>query len=628
MNQYNRKQQDSHSRQIIIVLVVMLCAMVFITRLFFLQVLNDSYKDNADSNAFLKKTIYPARGLIYDRNNNLVVSNQPVYDVMLIMREMVNFDTLGFCNTLNITKAEFDERIKDIKNKRKNPGYSRYTPQVFMSQISTGAYGLLQEKMFRFPGVLTQQRVLRKYSVPHGAHALGSVGEVNKKQIDEDSYYVRGDYKGQSGVEKTYEKELRGEKGVEILLRDVHGRIKGKYMDGVMDKSPISGKNLTMGLDMELQEYGELLMQGKMGSIVAIEPSTGEILALVSAPSYDPALLVGRERSANYSALLKDKKRPLFDRPVMAQYPPGSTFKLVQALIFQQEGIINANTAFPCKQGYYYTNTRKMRCHDHKSPLDLRASIQHSCNAYYGYALRNFLDLNLDKYGTTDAAYNVWRGYVMSMGFGTPLGIDFPNEKGGVIYKSTTYDKIYGKNRWKSSTIISTAIGQGEILTTPIQIANLAALIANKGYFYTPHIIKKIEGGEIDSAYTTKHVVDIEEKYFDVVQEGMEAVVKKGTARFTGQIEGVNYCGKTGTAENPHGEDHSIFMGFAPKDNPQIAIAVYVENSGFGATWAVPIASLMIEKYLHRSIAPNRLYLEKRMMESVIEPKEKKEKKK
>lgn len=458
--------------------------------------------------------------------------------------------------------------------------------------------------------------------MPHGAHALGSVGEVNKKQIDEDSYYVGGDYKGQSGIEKTYEKELRGEKGVEILLRDVHGRIKGKYMDGAKDKSPVSGKNLTMGLDMELQRYGELLMNGKMGSIVAIEPSTGEILALVSSPSYDPALLVGRERSANYANLLKDKKRPLFDRPVMAQYPPGSTFKLAQALIFQQEGIVNANTTFPCKQGYYYTKTKKMGCHDHKSPLDLAASIQHSCNAYYGYALRNFLDLNLDKYGSTDGAYNVWRDYVMSMGFGIPLGIDFPNEKGGTIYKSTTYDKIYGKNRWKSSTIISTSIGQGEILATPIQIANLAALIANKGYFYTPHIIKSIEGSEIDEKYRTKHIVDIDDKYFDVVQYGMELVVKKGTARYTGQINGLTYCGKTGTAQNPHGEDHSIFMGFAPKENPQIAIAVYVENSGFGATWAVPIASLMIEKYLHKSISPNRLYLEKRMLESVIEPKE------
>jgi penicillin-binding protein 2 len=435
---------------------------------------------------------------------------------------------------------------------------------------------------------------------------------------------VRGDYKGQSGVEKTYEEVLRGEKGVEILLRDVHGRIKGKYMDGAKDKAPVSGKNLTMGLDIELQQYGELLMNGKMGSIVAIEPSSGEILALVSSPSYDPALLVGRERSANYVKLLKDEKRPLFDRPVMAQYPPGSTFKLVQALIFQEEGIINANTEFPCKHGYYYTKTKKMGCHEHKSPLDLRASIQHSCNAYYGYALRNFLDLNLDKYGTTDGAYNVWRDYVMSMGFGTPLGIDFPNEKGGTIYKSTTYDKIYGKNRWKSSTIISTSIGQGEILATPIQIANLAALIANKGYFYTPHIIKSIEGGEIDSIYRTKHVVNIKEKYFDVVQEGMEAVVTKGTARFNGQIDGVTYCGKTGTAQNPHGEDHSIFMAFAPKDNPQIAIAVYVENSGFGATWAVPIASLMIEKYLHREIATKRLHIEKRMMESVIEPKEKK----
>lgn len=624
MNHYRRKHQDSRSRQIIIVLVVLSCAFLFIVRLFFLQVLEDKYKDNADSNAFLMKTIYPARGLIYDRNNNLIVSNQPVYDVMLIMREMTDFDTLGFCNALNIDKAEFDERVKNIKNRRKNPGYSRYTPQVFMSQISSASYGLLQEKMFRFPGALTQQRVLRQYSMPHGAHALGSVGEVNQKQIDEDSYYIRGDYKGQSGIEKTYEKQLRGEKGVEILLRDVHGRIKGKYMEGANDKTPISGKNLTMGLDMELQKYGELLMNGKMGSIVAIEPSTGEILALVSSPTYDPALLVGRERSANYVKLLKDKKRPLFDRPVMAQYPPGSTFKLVQALIFQQEGIINANTTFPCKGGYYYTRTRKMGCHEHKSPLDLAGSIQHSCNAYYGYALRNFLDLNLEKYERVDSAYNVWRGYVMSMGFGLPLGIDFPNEKGGVIYKATTYDRIYGKNRWKSSTIISTAIGQGEILATPIQIANLAALIANKGYFYIPHIIKQIEGEEIDKKYRTKHKIDIDEKYFDAVQYGMERAVKFGTARF-GQIDSLVFCGKTGTAQNPHGEDHSIFMGFAPKESPKIAIAVYVENSGFGATWAVPIASLMIEKYLYGEISAKRLHVEKRMMESVIEPKPQKE---
>lgn len=621
MNKYKRISQDSHSRQIVIILIVILCALLFIFRLFFLQMLNESYKDNADSNAFIKKTIYPSRGLIYDRNNKLMVSNKPVYDVMLIMREMVDFDTLEFCKALDITKEEFDQKIKDIKNRKKNPAYSRYTPQVFMAQISPESYGHIQEKMFRFPGTLVQQRVVRQYTIPHGAHALGSVGEINKKQLDADSlnFYAKGDYIGQSGIEKTYETFLRGEKGTEILLRDVHGRIKGKYLDGKKDIAPVSGKNITIGLDMDLQQYGELLMYGKRGSIVAIEPSTGEILSLISSPSYDPGLLVGRERSSNYVRLLKDSSKPLFDRPVMAQYPPGSTFKLVQALIFQQEGIVNANTTFPCKLGYYYTKTRKMGCHQHKSPLNLVESIQHSCNAYYGYALKNFLDLNLDKYGTTDAAYNVWRDYVMSMGFGLPLGIDFPNEKGGTIYKSTNYDKIYGKNRWRSSTIISTAIGQGEILATPIQIANLAAIIANKGYFYTPHIIKSIEGEEsINPEYTTKKIINIDKKYFDVVQEGMENAVKLGTAK-VGLIDGLVYCGKTGTAENPHGKDHSIFMGFAPKENPQIAIMVFVENSGFGATWAVPIASLMIEKYLYGEISPKRKYLEKRMLETAIE---------
>ena len=355
-------------------------------------------------------------------------------------------------------------------------------------------------------------------------------------------------------------------------------------------------------------------MQGKMGSIVAIEPKTGEILAMVSAPSFNPELLVGKDRSKNYAALSSDKNKPLFNRPVMAQYPPGSTFKLVQALIMQQEGIFSRNTLFPCKEGYYYTKTRKVGCHHHKSPIDLPTSIETSCNAYYCYGMRRMLDERLDKYGSIQGAYNVWRDYVFGMGFGDELGIDYPGEKGGVVYRSRTYDKIYGKKGWKSSTIISISIGQGEILATPLQIANLAAFIANRGYFYTPHLVKGIEGDSIDMAYRIQHKVPIKDAYFDVVIEGMQRAVQKGTARF-GQIPGVEFCGKTGTAQNPHGDDHSIFMAFAPMDNPQIAISVYVENSGFGATWAVPIASLMIEKYLHRSIDPSRLEIEKRMIE-------------
>ena len=610
---YYRNKQDYKKRQQTITWIIVFVAIIYISRLFFLQIVDASYKDNADSNAFLKKTIYPSRGLIYDRNGKLIVSNQPVYDVMLIMREMHDFDTLTFCNTLNITKEEFITRINEIKDRKKNPGYSRYTPQVFMSQLSGEDYGRFQEKQFRFSGTFVQQRVLREYTVPHGAHAIGSIGEVNQKQIESDSYYKKGDYKGQSGIEKTYEEQLRGEKGVEILLRDVHGRIKGRYQNGERDILPKSGKNVTVGLDIELQQYGEELMKYKLGSIVAIEPSTGEILALVSSPSFDPSLLVGRKRSVNYSELLKDPNKPLFDRPMMAMYPPGSTFKLVQALVMQQEELINYNTTFPCHGGYFYGGGRKLGCHAHSSPLNLPQSIQNSCNAYYCFCLREMLDNNLAKYKTSSHAYDVWRGHVTSLGFGDKLGVDFPNEKSGLILKSSRYDKIYGKNHWRSSTIISISIGQGEVLATPIQTANLAACIANKGYFYTPHIMKSIEGDSIDIKYRTKHYSTIESKYFDVVHEGMLGAVMAGTARI-GRIDSLEFCGKTGTAQNPHGKDHSIFIAFAPKDNPKIAIAVYVENAGFGATWAVPIASLMIEKYLRRSISPNRLYLEERIM--------------
>ena len=609
------KKQELKNRQQVIILIMLSVAFIFVVRLFYIQVLDSSYKENAESNAFLKKTIYPSRGLIYDRNNKLMVSNQPVYDLMLIMREMKNFDTISFCNILGITKEYFNQRIEEIKDTKKNYGYSRYTPQIFMSQLSVSEYGRLQEKLFRFQGVFVQQKVLRNYTIPYGAHAIGSVGEVNRRQIEADSYYNKGDYKGQSGIEKEYEAYLRGEKGVEILLRDVHGRIKGKYQNGAKDILPKAGKDLVMSLDMNLQEYGEKLMNGKLGSIVAIEPSTGEILALVSSPSFDPGLLVGRKRGENYLALQKDSTKPLFDRPLMAQYPPGSTFKLVNALVFQQEGIINENTQFPCNRGYYYGRS-KLACHPHPSPLDLRGSIQNSCNAYYCYGLKGMIDN--PKYASSGEAYNVWRNDVVSLGFGSKLNVDFPNEKGGLILKSSRYDKIYGKNHWKSSTIISIAIGQGEVLATPIQTANLAACIANRGYFYTPHIIKEIKEGQIDARFRTRHQSKINKKYFDPVIDGMLAAVNSGTAQI-GKIDSIDICGKTGTAQNPHGKDHSIFIAFAPKNNPKIAIAVYVENAGFGATWAVPIASLMIEKYLTGTIDTTKMqrkYLNKKMLET------------
>ncbi len=615
---YGRKK-DYKNRSFIISGIFLMVAVVYVSVLFYLQVISSEYEQVAASNATFVRTLNPSRGLIYDRNGKLLVSNKPVYDVMLVMREMQNFDTLEFCKTLDITKEYFDKRVADIKDTRKNPSYSRYKPQMFMAQIPAEQYARLQEKLYRFRGVLVQNRILREYPEPYAALAIGSIGEVNQAQIDQDPFYVAGDLAGQSGVEKVYEEVLRGKKGRQYLMRDVHGRIKGSFNDGINDERSESGKNITLSLDIDLQKYGEELMQNKLGCIVAIEPSTGEILSLVSSPSYDPSLLVGRQRSENYAKLLNDPQKPLFDRPMMAMYPMGSTFKLVMAAMMQQEQIITENTWFSCHYGYYYGRGRRLACHEHRSPLNLKEAIRTSCNAYFCYCLKGMLDDNAARYGGTAAAYDKWREYVLSFGFGNALGVDFPNEKAGFIMESSGYDKIYGKGGWKSSTVISIAIGQGEILATPIQMANLAATVANKGSYYTPHIIKEIEGGRIPRKYRVKHETLVDSAYFDVIHEGMFEAVTRGTARI-GLINDIDFCGKTGTAENPHGKDHSIFIAFAPKEDPQIALAVYVENGGFGAVWAVPIASLMIEKYLKGEISRNRKWIENYVMDGVITP--------
>ena len=590
-----------------------LIVVIYIARLFSLQVLNNTYKESAESNAILKKTVYPFRGLIYDRNNKLIVFNKPGYDMLVTLREVHDLDTAEFCKDLGITKEYFLKRIAQIKDRRTNPGYSSFTPQVFMSYLTEAEYGLLQEKMYRYPGFYIQSQFLRQYLMPYGAHALGSIGEVNQKDIEEDPYYSRGDYSGRSGVEKMYEKFLRGQKGYSFFLRDSKGRVKSKYENGEQDIPAVSGKNITISLDMDLQAYGEQLMNNKIGSIVAIEPSSGEILALVSSPGFDPSLLVGRERSKNYNDLMNNKYIPLFDRPLMATYPPGSTFKLVNALIFQQEGIINRNTFYPCHQGYH-AGRFKLGCHSHASPLNLVESIQNSCNAYYCYGLRAMLDN--PKYDNIHQAFEVWKNHVVSFGFGYTLDVDYPNEKRGFIPNDAFYNKVYGKNGWKSLTVVSISIGQGEILATPIQLANFASIMANRGYYYTPHIIKSIQDTVIDEKYTTKHYTTIDEKYFEPVVEGMYLAVNGSwgsTARIA-KLDSIEVCGKTGTAQNPHGKDHSLFICFAPKDNPKIAIAICVENSGFGATFAAPMASLMVEKYLKGYIPDNRKWIEERML--------------
>lgn len=608
-----RKDYNLEKRKFVIAGALLVVMLIYVIRLFSLQVGDNDYKKFADNNAFLRKMLYPSRGFIYDRNGQLMVYNQPAYDVMMTPREVLPFDTLDFCETLGITREQYDKRIADMKDRRKNPGYSSYTPQIFMTQLSARDYGRLQEKLYRFPGFYIQNRVLRQYNMPIAANVVGNIREVSLADMERDDYYQRGDYTGDLGVEKSYEKVLRGVKGEEILLRDAHGRIKGKYEDGKYDIPPISGSNITLSLDAELQAYGEKLMQNKIGAIVAIEPATGEILALVSSPTYDPSLLVGRDRGANYAALVRDPYKPLYDRAIMGMYPPGSTFKPTQGLIFLQEGVVTTETAYPCSHGFIAGGLR-VGCHGHASPLQLVPALATSCNAYFCYGLRAMLD-SRKRYPSTAEAFEVWKRHLVSMGYGYRLSIDLPGEKRGFLPNSAYYDKYYGRNRWSALTIISIAIGQGEVLATPVQIANLAATIANRGHYFIPHIVKAIEDSVISSEYTVPHYPTIDAHYYDYIVEGMRMAVTGGTCRLAA-IPGVEVCGKTGTAQNPHGKDHSAFMGFAPMNNPQIAIAVYVENAGFGATYGVPIGSLMMEFYLHRKIDPSRQYLEDRMLNS------------
>ena len=605
-----RKNYKLEKRKYVIGGFISLIVIIYLFRLFSLQVKDDSYKINAESNAFLKRTIYPARGLIYDREGRLLVFNQPAYDVMLIPKDVGVFDTLAFCNLLNISRDQLKEKWADMKNPRKNPGYSSYTPQKLLSHISYEDYGRLQEKLYQFPGFFIQTRTIREYNYPYAANILGNIREVSAEDVKRDSYYRSGDYTGDLGVEKSYEEALRGKKGIEILMRDALGRIKGKYEDGKHDIAPESGSNITLAIDMELQAYGEELMRGKMGAIVAIEPSTGEILALVSAPSYDPSLLVGKERGKNYAGLVLDPLKPLYDRSIQGTYPPGSTFKPTQGLIFLQEGVITENTVYPCYHGYI--NGLRVGCHGHGSPLPLKPALQTSCNAYFCWGFKNMID----KRGTKAAEQlTKWKDYLVEMGYGYKLGVDLPHESRGFIPNADFYSKSFRGPKWSANSIISVSIGQGEVLATPLQIANLSATIANRGWFYTPHVVKEIADSTIDGKYAEKRTPQIDKKYYESVAEGMRMAVTGGTCRLA-NLPGIEVCGKTGTAQNPHGKDHSVFMGFAPYHNPKIAIAVYVENAGFGATYGVPIGSLMIEKFLTGEISPARKFIEENMLNS------------
>ncbi|MFV0391717.1 MAG: penicillin-binding protein 2 [Paludibacteraceae bacterium] len=583
------------NRKTVIAVIMVVIVAVYVLRLFSLQILDDKYKKGAASNAFFNKTIYPPRGLIYDRNDTLLVYNKPAYDIVFINREIQDLDTLSFCNDLKITKEYFEERMKEIKDRSKNPSYSSLTPQIFMTQLEVADIATVQQSMYKYIGFYIQTRTLREYRYGAGGHVLGSIGEATPKMLENDEYLSAGDYAGRDGLEYTYEKDLRGEKGMEVLLRDARGRIKGKYEDGVNDISPKAGKNLKTTLDINLQMLGEKLLSGKVGSVVAIEPKTGEILAMVSNPTFSPSLLVGRERSQNYNMLLKDPIKPLYNRATQATYSPGSTFKTFQAAVGLQLGGITPTTRFTCNG----TSSYPIRCtHYHGSSITLLNAIEQSCNPYFWQTFRSTIEK--DGYGSKNAnfkkSYDAWRDMTMAFGFGAKFSdTDIYQQSSGNIPSTKFYNKLFGETGWRAITIRSLAIGQGEVLVTPLQLANATASIANRGYYITPHLNKA------DSMLTNRHETNINKEHLDIVDEGMWRVNEFGTARHY-KIPGIVVCGKTGTVQNNKGKDHAFFIGYAPRDNPKIVIAVVVENAGFGATWAAPISSLMMEKYLTKKL--------------------------
>jgi penicillin-binding protein 2 len=597
------------SRKYVLIAAVLFISSVFLMRLFWIQVVDDKWKAEAANMAERKITVYPSRGLIYDRSERLLVANTPVYDLMVVPRETEAFDTAAFCRLISVPETEFKTRLAEATS------YSRYKPSVLEKQIPADQYAAISVHLHKYPGFFGQSRTLRTYPPHAAAHLLGYLSEVNAAKVEQDPYYKSGDVIGVGGLESYYEKEMRGRRGVSYVLVDVHNNQKGSFKDGLYDTLAVEGNDLFTGIDLDMQLLGEKLMVNKKGSIVALDPKTGEVLCLVSSPTYDPELLVGRVRNTNYGVLQRDPIKPLFDRALQAQYPPGSIFKIVQALIALDEGVIGPNTGFPC-------NKSLVGCHNHPGAGDVIHAIQYSCNPYFHQVFKRIVEQDKASSRFEDAALGLadWEGYMHSFALGERPDIDLPSVKGGNIPGPAYYDRKYGKERWAFSTIYSVSIGQGEVLVAPLQMANLAAIFANKGWYRDPHVVRAVgHPDSVQQQYLEKHYTDVAPEWFDLIHEGMRRVVEEpgGTAR-QARIPGVTVCGKTGTAENPHGKDHAVFVAFAPMEDPQIAIAVYVENSGFGGTWAAPIASLLIEEYLTDTITRPQM-VEKMLAADLIE---------
>ena len=586
-------------------------AVILLAKLFYIQIVNDKYKKDASNNSMVYNYIYPPRGVIYDRNGEILVGNEVCYDISVTPRDVAPFDTVALAAALDTTVDFIRERMAYYRQYRTRIGYQTLS---FIKHITPENYIKFAEEAYRFPGFKAEVRSIRQYPFNAGGNLLGYISEVDADFLKDHPDYRSGDYVGKTGLEAAMEEELRGVKGYHIYLRDSRNRLQSPYQDGAEDKEAEPGHDVVSTIDAHLQQYGQRLMEGKVGSVVAIEPSTGEILAMVSSPGIDVDVL--SDIGKHYAEISRDPRKPMFNRTVQASYPPGSVFKLINGLIGLDEGVLKPSDSYPCVGGFPYGNGRRLGCHNHASPLNLLSAIATSCNGYFCYVFRNILDNK--QYKTTAEAFDKWREYVLSFGFGRKLGSDFPSELGGNIPTSDFYNTVYGSGRWRFQTVISLSIGQGEIGATPLQIANLAATMANRGYYYIPHIVKDSDGVSIDPKFKERQYTLVDTAHFHTAVQGMYMAVNGGGSAggtaFAARIPGLDVCGKTGTAQNPHGKDNSVFICFAPKDDPKIAVAAYVENAGFGATWALPVASLMLEKYLTGEISPERQYLEDRLI--------------